>query len=106
MTAVAAAVAAPAATVRRVRLELAGVLQGVGLRPYVSGLARAMGITGWVANSGSGVTLDAEGPGAAVEAFVRRLGAALPPRARIVALKRSDAEPLGHTTFRIYDSIA
>ena len=106
MTLAALPVANAATSARRVRLELRGTLQGVGVRPYVSGLARALGITGWVANSGSGVTLEAEGPGAVVETFVRRLGAELPPHARIESLERTDGEPLGETTFRIRDSVA
>ncbi|MGR9089378.1 MAG: carbamoyltransferase HypF [Gammaproteobacteria bacterium] len=102
----AAPLAATASCVRRVRVELSGVLQGVGFRPFVSDLARTVGIRGWVANSGSGVTLDAEGEPAAVAAFVARLSTQLPPRARIETLARTDGEPLGHTTFRIRDSIA
>lgn len=100
------ALAASVRTVRCVRLELAGVLQGVGFRPYVSGLARSLGIKGWVANSESGVLLEAEGPAAAVAAFVRRLRAELPPHAGIDALKQTDVEPHGHAAFRIRDSIA
>jgi hydrogenase maturation protein HypF len=106
MTPAAMPVADAATSARRIRLELRGTLQGVGVRPYVSGLARALGITGWVANSGSGVTLEAEGPGAVVETFVRRLGAELPPHARIESLERTDGEPRGETTFRIRDSVA
>lgn len=99
-------VAATGTAARRVRIELRGMLQGVGLRPYVSGLARALGLGGWVANSGSGVTLAAEGPGDAVATFVRRLGAELPPQATIETLQCTDDEPLGETTFRIRDSVA
>ena len=106
MSLAAAPVVAPASCVQRVRLELSGVLQGVGFRPYVSDLARAVGIRGWVANSGSGVTLDAEGESAAVERFVQGLATRLPPRARIETFARTAGEPLGYTTFRIRESIA
>lgn len=106
MTPVAIPVTAPAAADRRIRIELRGVVQGVGLRPYVSGLARTLDLGGWVANSASGVTIEAEGPGAAVETFVRRLGAGLPLQATIETLIRTDDEPLGETTFRIRDSVA
>lgn len=95
-----------AAVTQRVRIELRGMLQGLGLRPYVSGLARASGLGGWVRNSASGVTLEAEGPRAAVAGFEQRLAAELPPHARIDALERTDTALLGETAFEIRDSVA
>ena len=38
-----------------------GVVQGVGFRPFVYGLARPHGLTGFVLNDGGGVVIEAEG---------------------------------------------
>src|SRR5262249_29627280 len=51
----------------RVRAHVRGTVQGVGFRPYVYRLARAYGLGGYVLNDARGVTLEVEGPRAAVE---------------------------------------
>jgi len=73
------------------RFTVFGVVQGVGFRPYVYGLARRLGLDGWVANAGSGVEIHVEGPAAAVrEGFPAALRAGLPP---LAVVERIDARP-------------
>jgi hydrogenase maturation protein HypF len=58
------------------RLQLRGIVQGVGLRPQVLRLARAAGLVGRVYNVGTAAIIDAFGTSAALrdfEAGVRRL---------------------------------
>ena len=69
-----AAAARAGAERRRVRVE--GVVQGVGFRPFVYGLARRHGLTGYVLNDGGGVVIEVEGPPDQLDIF----GAALRPR--------------------------
>jgi len=64
---------------RHVRITVAGIVQGVGFRPFVYRLARECGITGTVRNTGHGVVIEAHGAG--VADFVRRLPEELPPLA-------------------------
>ncbi len=64
---------------RRLRLVVRGVVQGVGFRPFVFGLARALGLTGSVRNDARGAVVEVEGPAAVVLAFPARLAAELPP---------------------------
>src|SRR5574342_641021 len=45
----------------RCRLTVTGVVQGVGFRPFVYGLATRPGLGGWVRNTSSGVTIEVEG---------------------------------------------
>jgi len=62
---------------------VSGVVQGVGFRPSVARLARALGLTGEVANRGGTVEIVIEGESAAVTAFIDRLHQEAPSAARI-----------------------
>lgn len=62
---------------------MTGIVQGVGFRPYVWGLARRLELAGWVRNEPAGVTIEVQGPPEAIAAFTRRLGPGAPPLARI-----------------------
>lgn len=66
---------------------MTGIVQGVGFRPYVYGLARSLGLTGWVLNDPDGVTIEVQGPPEAVGSFVSRLGREAPPLARIESIR-------------------
>ncbi len=63
--------------------DLAGVVQGVGLRPTIYLLAEEAGLCGWVQNRTGVVRLRLEGDARVIEAFMRRLPHALPPHARL-----------------------
>lgn len=82
---------------RRLRLEIAGAVQGVGFRPHVYRLATARGISGWVMNDASGVQVEVEGPVEVLEAFAEALLAAPPANARILGVTRSWGPPEGAT---------
>src|SRR5919202_1299248 len=73
----------------RRRFRVAGVVQGVGFRPFVYGLARRHGLAGFVLNDGEGVVVEVEGEPAAIESFAAALRDEAPPLAR---LARIDAE--------------
>ena len=90
---------------RRICVQLEGLIQGVGFRPYVNRLALALDLVGWVANSGDGVTVEIEGDDVAVEDFLRRLGAQLPPLARLDSLHTEELAPAGYTSFAIRESV-
>lgn len=88
----------------RVRLLVAGVVQGVGFRPFVYGLARAYGLTGFVGNDSRGVFVEVEGEETAVAAFCQQLELEPPPLARIESVA-SERVPLAHSqTFAIVPS--
>ncbi|MEW6321079.1 MAG: carbamoyltransferase HypF [Acidobacteriota bacterium] len=73
-------------TIHGQRIIVRGTVQGVGFRPWVYRLARAEGLTGSVANDGTGVTIDAYGAPPALERFLVRLRRDPPPAASIDAL--------------------
>ena len=80
---------------RRSRVVVRGIVQGVGFRPFVHRLAAELALTGWVRNDGGGVTLEVEGDAEAVAALVRRLRDEAPPLARIDALRCDEQPPTG-----------
>jgi hydrogenase maturation protein HypF len=89
----------------RRRICLRGVVQGVGFRPFVYNLAKNVGIRGFILNSSSGVTIEAEGPEPALDEFIRSLHHP-PPLAQIEDLTTADLDPLGDEIFEIRHSLA
>ena len=86
------------------RLEINGIVQGVGFRPFIYGLARHHGLTGEVANTATGVSLLLEGPANQIQAFIDDLPRRKPPLAQIVEISRTQASPAGFTAFSIVKS--
>ncbi|MGY3909505.1 carbamoyltransferase HypF [Aeromonas piscicola] len=72
-------------TATRLRREfhINGIVQGVGFRPFVYGLALRHGLTGYVLNDASGVTIGAEGSPEQLATFARELRELAPPLSRI-----------------------
>ncbi len=65
------------------RIEIRGTVQGVGFRPWVCRVAREVGIAGRVRNHPGGVTIEAFATAAALQKFLNRLAATVPPAASI-----------------------
>lgn len=64
----------------RVEATVSGEVQGVGYRYFVQGMARKLGIKGFVQNMADGtVKVVAEAPEPVLEAFVRNLKVRQPP---------------------------
>ena len=85
------------------RIRVRGLVQGVGFRPYVWSLADQLGLSGWVRNDGSGVSIAIAGH--AVDAFLERLPKEAPRLARIDSI---DVEPVALELegFSILESVA
>ena len=88
----------------RLRLRVAGLVQGVGFRPYVHRLATELGLTGHVGNDTRGVFIEVEGTKEAAEEFVRRLVTEAPGPARIDEVLTRPMAPTGATGFTIVES--
>lgn len=92
---------------RHCRCRVGGQVQGVGFRPFVYRLAVEEGLAGQVGNTSEGVCIDIQGPSVAVERFLRRLPAELPPLARLTRLECAELpadEGLCGAAFRIVES--
>jgi hydrogenase maturation protein HypF len=93
-----------AGAVARKRVQVAGLVQGVGFRPFVYRLAKDRRLTGWVRNTSRGVEIEAEGDLDSLESFILALAAQAPPLARVEAVTAADAEPLADVGFAILAS--
>ncbi len=80
------------ASIRR-RLEVRGIVQGVGFRPFVYRLARELALDGWVRNDAAGVIIEVQGDAASIEQLVRRVREHAPARARVDSVALSDCAP-------------
>ena len=64
--------------VERRRYRVTGIVQGVGFRPFVYGLAGRYGLGGFVLNDGAGVVVEAEGDARSRSTPSRRRSSARP----------------------------
>ena len=90
---------------QRLHLRLQGRVQGVGFRPFVVRLARALNLSGFVGNDSHGVFVEIEGRFADLDSFRRRLFRDLPPLARIKGMDVQTLPNLGENDFRVVDSV-
>src|SRR5207342_562417 len=93
-----------AAVVSRRRFRVRGVVQGVGFRPFVYGLAVRHGLSGFVLNDGDGVVVEAEGDGSALARFADALGSEAPGLAHVDEVVVEALAPSGEGGFRIVAS--
>jgi len=91
---------------RGARLHITGIVQGVGFRPFVYGLAVRFGLAGWVRNTSAGVDIEVDGTQEILVAFVHALKTELPPLARIDSLDVSYGNPGIFSGFEIIQSEA
>lgn len=92
--------------VRRKRISIRGIVQGVGFRPFVYRLARELHVAGFARNTSSGVLLEVEAPDGAIDVLIGRLQHELPPLARIDAMDVQDVPPWGELSFSIVESVS
>jgi hydrogenase maturation protein HypF len=90
----------------RVEVRVEGVVQGVGFRPYVHGLAHRLGLAGRVGNDTAGVFMEVEGAEQAVSDFLAALPSQAPPLAVIEQVRTSQLTPTGESGFHIVSSNA
>ncbi|HEY1265079.1 MAG TPA: carbamoyltransferase HypF [Terriglobales bacterium] len=88
----------------RRKLEVAGIVQGVGFRPFVYRLARDRRLAGTIRNTPAGVVIEIQGVPEAVKDFQAHLTLETPPLARITKVIAQDLECNAETEFRILAS--
>ena len=88
------------------RIHINGIVQGVGFRPFVFGLAERYGLAGWVRNTSAGVDIEVDGVPGVLAQFVAALTAEAPPLAQIDDLTAEDIPANGFVGFEIVASTA
>jgi hydrogenase maturation protein HypF len=89
---------------RGAKLHITGIVQGVGFRPYVYGLAARFALPGWVRNTSAGVDIEVDGTQETLDAFIQAIKTELPPPARVDSFDHSFGAPGGYTAFKIISS--
>jgi hydrogenase maturation protein HypF len=88
----------------RKAIDVTGIVQGVGFRPFVYRLAHDCGLTGLIANTPAGVTIEIQGESEVIDKFLSRLQSEGPPLAKITSLSPRELELANDTDFRIISS--
>ncbi len=86
----------------RVCINIKGVVQGVGFRPFVYNLANSLNLKGYVTNTGDGVTIDIEGE--EVTAFIERLPKEAPKLSEVKNVDITSMPFHGYKNFEIVKS--
>jgi hydrogenase maturation protein HypF len=81
-----------------------GIVQGVGFRPFVYGLAARLRLGGFVQNQAGGVRIEVEGEPRCLESFLQELADRPPPLAQIEHVSWEPGTPRGEREFRIEPS--
>jgi len=86
-------------------IQIRGIVQGVGFRPFVYQLARRSGVAGRVRNDSMGVVIDAFGRDDALDSFIAHIESDAPPAARVreiewvaIPFQPGDAFEIGAST--------
>jgi hydrogenase maturation protein HypF len=87
-------------------ISVRGIVQGVGFRPFVYGLAVRHNLKGWVYNTSEDVKIEVEGEAEAVQQFERELKTQAPPLCQIENITVEYHRPAGYRSFEIRHSQA
>ncbi|HEY5934141.1 MAG TPA: carbamoyltransferase HypF [Kofleriaceae bacterium] len=90
----------------RVQITISGIVQGVGFRPFVCGLAGELGLGGFVTNRAGDVVIEAEGAHGDLARFVTALRDRRPPSSRVDRIVTAALAACGDHTFSIAPSDA
>ena len=91
-------------TLKSASISVRGIVQGVGFRPFVYGLAVKHNLKGWVYNTSEDVRIEAEGDAEAIEQFELELRTKAPPLAHIEDITVEYGPPTGYESFKIRHS--
>lgn len=90
---------------RCVEIEVRGIVQGVGFRPFAARLASKYAISGSVKNSANGAFITLCGESAAIDNFIYELQNSVPVLAKIDAISIKESTPRELDGFFVEDSV-
>ena len=86
-------------------IQVRGIVQGVGFRPFIYRLARHYLVNGWVLNSREGVFIHAEGEGKLLDEFVMEISDNAPAAAEVREIELHEVPLQDCKTFEIRESL-
>lgn len=89
---------------QRRAITVSGIVQGVGFRPFVFGLATRLQLTGFARNDARGVIIEVQGTPSALDEFLAALTREAPTLARIEAISSRVIPPQDGAGFEIRES--
>ena len=87
---------------KRFKIQISGIVQGVGFRPFVYRLAKTHNLSGWIKNGLDGVVIEIEG--IATNEFISALSDINPPNSVINKIEYHEIEPVQEKQFQIFES--
>jgi len=90
--------------IKRYKIEVTGIVQGVGFRPFVYRLAKEHLLAGYVLNHDRGVTIEVEGKADSLIPFMSKLSSRAPHAAKITSIRNLEIDVLGEQNFLIKES--
>ena len=90
-----------AKTIRSLSLEVYGIVQGVGFRPFIYRIASDNGLSGWVRNTSGNVEINIEGKEEALNVFFKQLETEAPPISYIEDIRITRQSVVGYEGFKI-----
>ena len=88
------------------KLNIRGIVQGVGFRPFIFSLAAKHHLNGWVINNSNGVEIEVDGSSDSLNSFVNDIRLQLPPLASIDTFLTEEQPAQGYSSFEIRHSKA
>jgi len=90
---------------KRLKIQVSGIVQGVGFRPYVYNLALKNELSGFVGNDSNGVFIEVQGGDNSVDTFLQTLQQSPPPLAFIESISSEEIDPKSMNGFHIKQSV-
>lgn len=90
---------------QRYVLEITGIVQGVGFRPFIYSFAKSMNLKGWVSNTGKGVIIEFEGSDIDINDLTEKIKEQAPPLSIIKDIQVKELTSKGYKNFEIRHSI-
>jgi hydrogenase maturation protein HypF len=85
-------------------IQIKGLVQGVGFRPFINRIASRSGIQGWVINRNDGVLIKIQGTKSRTEDFCNEIMDNCPPASEIHKIKIEESTIEEFDSFRILES--
>jgi len=89
---------------KRVKIYLNGIIQGVGMRPFVFNLAKSLNLNGFVQNTIDGLNIEVEGEEENLKLFIEKLKSEKPSISYIFRFEFWEMEVKGYNSFEIIKS--